>query len=143
MCGRYGFIPGSKKDFPVSGFFEWQKTNGAKQPYFIKFKNEEMFSFAGLYDTWTDAEGKVLNTYTIITTGSNDLLTPIHNRMPVILDKTAEDKWLSIDTQSNELMQILKPFADSHLTAYPISPAVNKPENDTAEIIQPQEQIHF
>ncbi len=126
---------------PASGFFEWQKTTAAKQPYFIKFTNDEMLAFAGIFDVSTDAEGKELRTFSIITTQANRTLKPIHNRMPVILNKKDESDWLDQNTPVSILKQLLRPFPDDQLIAYEVSPLVNNPENDTRDILQPQKQV--
>lgn len=128
---------------PASGFFEWKKTDGMKQPYFIKLKNNELFSFAGLYDVWKDAESRELKTYTIITTEPNTVLSPIHNRMPVVLTETEEDTWLNKTTSINELTKLLDPFKEPGMEAYPVSTKVNNPENDTEVIIQAEEQLQI
>jgi putative SOS response-associated peptidase YedK len=70
---------------PATGFYEWAKADGRTQPYYIHLTTEPVFSFAGLYDTFTDKDGKEHKVYTILTTRPNRLLAPIHNRMPVIL----------------------------------------------------------
>jgi putative SOS response-associated peptidase YedK len=122
---------------PASGFFEWRKTERGKTPYFIHLKDAELFAFAGLYDVWKDAEGRELRTYTIITTIPNDLVQPIHNRMPVILHPDDEAMWL--DPKMNDtkaLRALLNPFPDALMEAYPVSRAVNTPANDTPALIE-------
>lgn len=79
---------------PSSGFYEWEKTDDGKIPYHVTLKNKEMFSFAGLYDSWFDPEGKEIKTYTIITVEPNELVKAIHNRMPALLNKKEEGAWL-------------------------------------------------
>ncbi len=86
---------------PATGFYEWKKDTDSKMnikktPYLFTIKNRRLFSFAGLYDIWLDAEGKELKTFTIITTEANALMKPIHDRMPVIVDPQYEDLWLNI-----------------------------------------------
>ena len=123
---------------PASGFYEWQKTERGKLPYFIHLKDMELFAFAGLYDVWKDAEGKELRTYTIITTTPNDLVQPIHNRMPVILHPDDEAMW--IDPKMNDtkaLRALLQPFPVALMEAYPVSRAVNTPAIDTPALIEP------
>ena len=82
---------------PADFFFEWKKLDAkTKQPYAIAMKDAELFAFAGLWDSWKDKEtGKALESYTVITTDPNELMKPIHNRMPVILHRQDYDKWLS------------------------------------------------
>jgi putative SOS response-associated peptidase YedK len=123
---------------PASGFYEWQQTERGKLPYFIHLKDIELFAFAGLYDVWQDAEGNELRTYTIITTTPNDLVQPIHNRMPVILHPDDEAMW--IDPKMNDtaaLRALLQPFPNALMEAYPVSRAVNTPAIDTPALIEP------
>jgi len=93
---------------PASGFFEWKKLAREKTPYYIFLKNKELIGFAGLYDVWKDNEGKELRTYTIITTTPNQLMEPIHDRMPAILEKLDEDKWLNPEEkEADHLVKLL------------------------------------
>jgi putative SOS response-associated peptidase YedK len=123
---------------PASGFYEWQQTERGKLPYFIHLKDIELFAFAGLYDVWQDAEGNELRTYTIITTTPNELVQPIHNRMPVILHPDDEAMW--IDPKMNDtaaLRALLQPFPNALMEAYPVSRAVNTAAIDTPALIEP------
>jgi putative SOS response-associated peptidase YedK len=122
---------------PASGFYEWQQTERGKLPYFIHLKDMQLFAFAGLYDVWKDAEGNELRSYTIITTIPNELLQPIHNRMPVILHPEDEAMWL--DPKMNDtkaLRHLLNPFPDALMEAYVVSRAVNTPANDMPGLIE-------
>ncbi|MFC1722127.1 SOS response-associated peptidase [Patescibacteria group bacterium] len=114
---------------PATGFYEWKKTNDSKMPYLIQLKSRKVFSFAGLYDIWKDAENKKFRTFTIITTQPNKLMEPIHNRMPVILDKTKEEIWLNNNSALDILLNLLKPFKSSELESFPVSTDVNNPKN--------------
>jgi putative SOS response-associated peptidase YedK len=82
---------------PASGFYEWQKTESGKQPYYITRSNQPILGFAGLYDIWEDKEhgGKIIKSYTIITTKACGIMTQIHDRMPVVLQQQFEQNWLS------------------------------------------------
>jgi putative SOS response-associated peptidase YedK len=123
---------------PANGFFEWKQTATGKVPYFIHLKHEPMFAFAGLYDIWKDAEGKEFKSFTIITTTPNEIMQPIHNRMPVILRKADEEEWLSPDeTDFEKLLHLLKPYPSEQMETYPVSTAVNRPMNDDPKVIQP------
>ncbi len=125
---------------PASGFFEWKKAEDGKIPYYIHLQNTDIFSFAGLFDTWTDGEGKEISSYTIITTTPNDFMVSIHDRMPVILQEVDEKIWLDPDIKDIEnLMGLLKPYPSSEMIAYPVSRDVNKPENDDENILKPFE----
>jgi putative SOS response-associated peptidase YedK len=122
---------------PASGFYEWRKTERGKIPYFIHLKDAELFAFAGLYDVWKDPEGNELRTYTIITTIPNDLVQPIHNRMPVILHPDDEAMWLDPKmSDTKALRALLNPFPDALMEAYPVSRAVNTPAMNTPALIE-------
>jgi len=122
---------------PSSGFYEWKRIDKLKVPYYIGVKDIKMFSFAGLYDNWKDNAGNELKTFTIITTDANNTLKPIHNRMPVILEKEFEEKWLDIKTQDfDSLKQMLTPYPDDKMIAYTVSIEVNNPKNDNPELIR-------
>lgn len=122
---------------PVSGFYEWKKIDKQKVPYYIGIKGSELLSFAGLYDIWKDSTGNELKTFTIITTNANNTIKPIHNRMPVILEKEFENKWIDAKFQDvNSLMQMLKPCPDDNMIAYAVSTKVNSPKNDSPELLR-------
>jgi len=118
-----------------NGFYEWKKENNKKTPYRIFLKNNELFSMAGIWDTWKDGEDRPINSFSIITTTPNSLMKNIHHRMPVILRKEDEKKWLE-KTDQNELLKLLKPFEDKLMDTYPISELVNSPTNNSPEIIK-------
>ena len=102
---------------PVDGFYEWQKLGKEKKPLRFSLKSEEPFGLAGLYETWISPDQKPIQTCTIITTEPNDLLRPIHDRMPVIVKKEQEDFWIDPDNQNQrELMSILKPYPVDEMT---------------------------
>jgi putative SOS response-associated peptidase YedK len=122
---------------PAGGFFEWRNTERGKLPYFIHLKQSELFAFAGLYDVWKDAEGNELRTYTIITTIPNDLVAPIHSRMPVILHRDDEAMWLDPKMSDvKALRALLNPFPDALMEAYPVSRAVNTPATNSPALIE-------
>jgi putative SOS response-associated peptidase YedK len=94
---------------PADGFYEWQVTASGKVPHRILLKNEELFSFAGLWDEWVDYNtGEILHTYTIITTDANNLVKPIHSRMPVILSTETEELWLDENESQNDLLSLFR-----------------------------------
>lgn len=126
---------------PVSGFFEWKKEGPEKIPFYIKMKNDSLFAFAGLYDSWIDSQGKEVKSYTIITTLANELVSQIHNRMPAILDRNEENIWLDRETSIDKLSAVLHSFPGETLISYPVSKLVNNPENDTVEVIKEQKEI--
>lgn len=122
---------------PCNGFYEWRKNeDGTKTPFFIHLINQTNFAFAGIWDVWRDAEGKELKSYSIATAPSNELMTPIHNRMPVILSKEAEDQWLDTSTPQSKALSLLVPFDSSQMEAYEVSDQVNSVKNNTPELIK-------
>lgn len=123
---------------PVSGFYEWKKSteSAQKQPYYIRGK-EEVLVFAGLWERWQSPEGETIDSYSIITTEANDLLKPLHDRMPVILDPSDFEKWLGPKTTPQELRNLLLPCDPERLTYYAVSTLVNSPKQDIPECIEP------
>jgi len=123
---------------PADGFFEWTPAGRRKQPVYITLKTREPFSFAGLWESWTSPEGEEIWSCTIITTEANELLKPIHDRMPVILAKDAEAVWLDPTIQDPErLLPLLKPYQAEEMEVYAVSTKVNSPTNDGPECIEP------
>lgn len=118
----------------TDGFYEWKKEGKIKTPYYFYLKNHTPFAFAGIWDEWKDAEGKPLRTFSIITTSANNLMKPIHERMPVILKREEEREWLSINN-SQTLLQLLKPYSSAEMQLHAVSALVNSPFNDRPELI--------
>jgi len=122
----------------ADGFYEWQKQNGGKQPYFISLRNREPFAFAGLWESWKGAEETVIESCALLTTTPNDLILPLHNRMPVILHPRDYELWLDVAVEDQaRLQRLLKPFPSGEMEAYPVSRFVNKPQNDDPRCIEP------
>ncbi|WP_201001115.1 SOS response-associated peptidase [Paenibacillus glycanilyticus] len=124
---------------PADGFYEWKKTDGGKQPMRIVRKDRSIFSMAGLYESWLAPDGTTtVSTCTIMTTSPNELMAPIHDRMPVILRQEDEPFWLDRTVQDPQALQrLFLPYAAEELEAYPVSSAVGSVKNDTAECIEP------
>jgi putative SOS response-associated peptidase YedK len=119
---------------PGDGFYEWKKEFSGKTPYRIVMKDHGLFAMAGIWDSWKDKEGRMINSFAIITTAANLIMQPIHNRMPVILPPEYEKEWLyGQDTYT--LQQLLKPYPSKLMEAYPVSSLVNSPLNDSPEVI--------
>jgi putative SOS response-associated peptidase YedK len=117
------------------GFYEWQKRGGAKQPYYIRLKEDRPFAFAGLWDYW-DKSARPIESCTIITTDANDLVRPLHDRMPVILHRDAARQWLDAAGEDQARLQaLLCPYAADEMVAYPVSSLVNSPRHDLPECI--------
>jgi putative SOS response-associated peptidase YedK len=122
----------------ANGFYEWQKTGQAKIPMFIRLKSGQPFGFAGLYDVWTSPEGEAVASCTIITTSANDLMQPIHDRMPVILPRSQESTWLNPAIQSAaDVLPLLVPYSAAEMEAYAVSRLVNSPENNSPDLVRP------
>jgi putative SOS response-associated peptidase YedK len=122
---------------PADGFYEWRRTNGAKQPYYIRMKEGRPFAFAGLWESWKDDGDPEIRSCTILTTGPNDLLAEIHDRMPVILPAGSYDAWLDPEADRDELYGLLAPYPEDEMEAYPVSRFVNSPQNNDPRCIEP------
>ena len=122
----------------ADGFYEWKKEGSTKRPHRITLKNKELFGFAGLWDTWRSPAGDIINTCSIITTTPNDLMAPIHNRMPVILSRDSERVWLDQSiVESPILKSLLVPYPSDQMIAYEVSTLVNSPKNNVPECLVP------
>lgn len=120
----------------ADGFYEWRRQDGKKQPFYFRMHKEQPFAFAGLWEHWQNPDGEAIASCTIITTEANELLQPIHDRMPVILNPKDYDLWLDPAVQkSDHLQQLLQPYSAAAMISYPVSTKVNKPTNDTPELI--------
>jgi len=117
---------------PADGYFEWQKTGRAKQPYYIQLSDGSPFAMAGLWDAWIAPDsGSPLESCTVITTDANHLTRSIHDRMPVILPPDVYDRWLDPQLQAvDTLCDLLRPFDGLSMRAVPVSTHVNNPRND-------------
>ncbi|MBN8581787.1 MAG: SOS response-associated peptidase [Anaerolineae bacterium] len=125
---------------PTDGFYEWKASPGekTKTPYFIHMKDRKPFAFAGLWDEWQSPDGGAVRTCTIITTEPNELMSTLHNRMPVILAPKDYALWLDPAPQTPEkLVHLIKPFPTDAMSAHPVSTLVNKPGNDRPECVVP------
>jgi putative SOS response-associated peptidase YedK len=121
---------------PASGFFEWQKRGSKKHPHHIQMKNDDVFSFAGLWDR-SEIDGMEIQSCTIITTTPNDLMKDIHNRMPVILNKENEQAWLDRTNDDTEyLKSLLQPYDTEQMEAYEVSKEVGSPKNNHEGLVE-------
>jgi putative SOS response-associated peptidase YedK len=124
---------------PADAFYEWRRTNRRRQPYVIGRADEEPLAFAGLWELWRPrdaSDAEPLRTCTIITTASNQLVAPLHNRMPAILPAEAWDAWLDPDNRNLDRLQALleAPTAEG-LVAHPVGPRVNNVRNDGPDLL--------
>lgn len=127
---------------PADGFYEWKPQVVAnkerKQPFYIKPKRSNLFSFAGVWDAWKDTEGLEWKTYSIITTSPNKEMKHIHNRMPVILRQEDQASWLEPSLQSRANIEpLIKPYEDNQLEIYKVSRDINTARNNNAKLIYP------
>jgi putative SOS response-associated peptidase YedK len=114
----------------ADGFYEWQPRKGKKQPWLFQVRGEP-FAFAGLWERWQHGGEDPVESCTLITTEANDLVKPVHNRMPVILPSSVYNLWLDPEVKSADtLLPLLKPFEASLMTAVPVSTRVNNPKFD-------------
>jgi putative SOS response-associated peptidase YedK len=123
---------------PADGFYEWQKLERRKQPYWIRMRDGLPFAFAGLWEHWEGQPGQILETCTILTTAPSDVVRPIHDRMPVILEPDVWDLWLDPSVQEPDMLQpLLHAYPAEQMLAVPVSNLVNNPANDHPECIAP------
>jgi putative SOS response-associated peptidase YedK len=123
---------------PADGFYEWRKEGKRKVPMWIYLRNRQLFGLAGLWDVWRKPDGKKVESFTIITTEPNELLRPIHNRMPVILSPDAEEQWLDASrTPFAKAKSLLQPYPEELMDAHDVSTIVNSAKYDGPECIHP------
>jgi putative SOS response-associated peptidase YedK len=124
----------------ATGFYEWKPVDGGKQPYNIRIGDGNLFAFAGLREHWKGRDGKVTESCTIIVTNANEVIRPIHDRMPVILDPADYGIWLDPGLHDpKQLKQLLRPCPFEWIEYYPVSRRVGNPANDDPECVRPVE----
>ena len=146
---------------PADGFYEWKKLDDAdssgrggataaanprgkahkaprKQPYLFRMKNDRPFAFAGLWDTWW-RDGEKLESFTILTTSPNELVAPVHDRMPVIIVPEDYARWLDPERNATDVQDLLRPYAAGEMEAIPVSKHVNTPANDDPRCVEKEE----
>ena len=121
---------------PASGFYEWGHAHDRKTPYYFKPRQDQVFSLAGLYDEWNNAEGQPLRSFTIITTSANELVAECHNRMPVILSPADEERWLDGSTALDDILSLLRPFPAADMERYRVSTEVNNIRNNHPDLVK-------
>jgi len=135
---------------PVDAFYEWKKITVTadtrrrmkerveKQPFCFRMKDERMFMFAGIFSVWRNNRGEEFPSFAIVTTEPNELMKPIHNRMPVILQEKDFEQWLDRDNKDTDtLKKLLVPFPSENMKAYPVAKLVNFSRNDGPELLAP------
>lgn len=122
---------------PASGFFEWQATPSGKLPYYVTMADDSPLFFAGIWDSWKAPDGTNLETCSILTTEANSLMAPIHDRMPVIINRDNIRKWLDPGiTNPEKLEDLYQPYPAELMQAWRVSPFVNSPRNDAPACIE-------
>lgn len=127
---------------PADGFYEWAAAPGGgarKQPLHIGMKDASLFALGGLYERWLSPEGEVLDTCTIVTTAANELLLPVHDRMPMIVAPRDYTRWL--DPANADIADLIAPYPSAEMAYYPISARVNSVKHDDAKLIERTEPI--
>jgi putative SOS response-associated peptidase YedK len=123
---------------PADGFYEWKKEGTKKQPVLFRMRDEGPFAFAGLWDRWEGPEGQIIQSCTLLTTEPNELVAPVHDRMPVILPPEAYALWLDpTETEAARVQPLLRPYPAEAMTATLVSPRVNSPREDDPGLIAP------
>jgi putative SOS response-associated peptidase YedK len=124
---------------PATGFYEWQRRDGRKQPFHICRRDHAPFAFAGLWEHWAKAGQEPVESCTVLTTQANDLVRPLHDRMPVIIAPEDFARWLDPDQSVESLEPLFRPIAAEEWTAYSVSTLVNSPKNEAPRLIEPVE----
>lgn len=122
----------------ADGFYEWQQQENKtiKQPFYFRFRDEHPFALAGLWESWQDVTGKIIDSCTILTTEANKLVSSIHHRMPVILNPADYDLWLDPGVKKLEVLHnLLRPYPTDDLISYPVTKAVNNANYDSVSCI--------
>ena len=122
----------------ADGFYEWETET--RRPHYARMKSGNPFAFAAIWERWQSSDGSEVLSSAIITTEPNEVIAPIHNRMPVILLPEDYDRWLTPgEVPAGELDPLLKPYPSEEMEIYPVSTVVNNPRNDHAACIRPLE----
>jgi putative SOS response-associated peptidase YedK len=124
---------------PAAGFFEWKHGFGrTKTPHYFHRKDGAAFCMAGLWETWIESRNDEVRTFTIVTTDANDVVEPLHHRMPAILDAESDGMWLDPALENtNELQPLLVPYDSDAMTQYPVTPLVNSISHDSRNCVEP------
>ena len=121
----------------ADGFYEWKRSVKPSLPFYFSMKDGNPFAIAGLWEQWKDPSGKVVETCAMITTGPNNLMRPVHDRMPVILNPRTYQYWCNpANDNPKKLLSLLKPFPGSHMQCWPVSAAVNIPKTNDRHCIE-------
>jgi len=127
---------------PADGFYEWKKTGKRKQPYFVGMADGHLFAFGGLWEHWESPEGEVIESCTILTTESNELVQELHDRIPLVVEPKDYELWLDPDMKdSTRLKPLLRPYPGDAMSKFPVSERVNRATYDAADCLEPVEEV--
>ena len=122
---------------PADGFYEWKRLGKkTKIPYRFTLKEGDLFSFAGIWEEYESLNGEIQHTFLILTSSPNKLVSQVHDRMPVILTREMEKKWLDKYSSEEDLLEMLKPYSEDSMLSYTVSPSVNSVQNDYPSLIK-------
>jgi len=144
-AGKPSFREAMKKRrciIPASGFYEWEKEGTRRQPwYFLASRPGALLAIAGLWESWRSPDGEPVETVCLLTTSANPVLAPVHDRMPVLLDREGVESWLDpAECDATRLTDLLVPAPAERLIGRPVSTNVNAVRNDDARNIDSIEQ---
>ena len=127
---------------PVDAFYEWQRIDKkTRHPFAFALKSGEPYAIAGLWERWQPNEGDALETFTILTTDPNELMEPIHNRMPVIVGERDYDRWLEPGGGARPPVELLRPYPAEQMNAWPVSERVGNVRNNDPQLLEPDSQV--
>lgn len=121
----------------ADGFFEWQKAGKIKQPWRFTLTDDRLFAFAGIYDTTTENNDRAIFRFAILTTAANSAVSPIHDRMPVILNSKGSGIWLQESPHQQEIKLLFEPYPAANMKSYKVSPMVNSTAANNPDLIKP------
>jgi putative SOS response-associated peptidase YedK len=127
---------------PADGYYEWKREGKTKTPFRIMLSSDDAFAFAGIWDSWERKSGEIINTYTIITTAANSIVSEIYDRMPVIIPQDLEKAWIRKDLKDHEISDMLKAYDSKKMTYYKAHRSVNNADHDSLECIQVAPKIY-
>jgi putative SOS response-associated peptidase YedK len=123
---------------PADGFYEWLRQGKYKHPFSFRLHDDRPFAFAGIWDAWRAPGGTLLLTCALLTTDANELVRPVHDRMPVIVPERDYDFWIDRKVQEPaELAPVLRPYPAEEMRAFAVGPTVNDPRNDGPACLAP------
>lgn len=128
---------------PASGFYEWQAVPGEprKQPWFIHLRSGEPMAMGGLWESWKDPSGEIVRTFCVVTTEANQIMAPIHDRMPVLIGAKSWSRWLDPSIPGSALAGMLNPFPAELMEAWKVSRRVSNARDEGEELILPSAEV--